>query len=162
MSKMVKSQRRTVISSIFTLDIGGVPTLTFEAKNLRQSWELCHEEWLREDIMRLKSNGVPLWDGKASLSTRYATQPEREIYLEAANEPAAGELLLTYLDLMQDLYLKFARNSGHMPFLLPPTPYGLLKANPDCPTASPHTDQSRRSVSVTSQSQRPVDSALFL
>jgi len=94
---MVKSQRRTVISSIFTLDIGGVPTLTFEAKNLRQSWELCHEEWLREDIMRLKSNGVPLWDGKASLSTRYATQPEREIYLEAAGEPVAGELLLTYL-----------------------------------------------------------------
>jgi hypothetical protein len=100
MSKMAKSRQtgtQTMISSIFTLEIGGVPTLTFAAKNLRQSWELCGEEWLREDIMRLKSNGVPLWDGKASLSTRYATLPEREIYLEAAGEPVADELLLTYL-----------------------------------------------------------------
>jgi hypothetical protein len=83
--------------AIFTLDIDGKPTLAFEAKNLRESWELCHEAWLREDLARQKSNGIPLWDRKAALRTRYATPPEKEVYLEASGEPSPDELVLAYL-----------------------------------------------------------------
>jgi hypothetical protein len=86
-----------MLPAIFTLDIGGIPTLVFEAKNLRESWELCHEQWLREDLLQQKSNGIPLWDGKAPLRTRYATLAEKEVYLEASGEPLSDELLLAYL-----------------------------------------------------------------
>jgi hypothetical protein len=86
-------------SAIFTLDIGGRPVLTFEAKNLREAWELCHELWLREDVARLRSNGVPLWDGTATLRSRSASEPERKIYREAAKSAGApaDELVLAYL-----------------------------------------------------------------
>jgi hypothetical protein len=54
-----------LLPAIFTLDVGGRPTLAFEAKNLRESQQLCHEHWLRRDIADLMSNSAPLWDGKA-------------------------------------------------------------------------------------------------
>jgi len=86
-----------MLPAIFTLDVGGKPVLVFEAKNLRESWELCHEQWLREDLARQKSGGVPLWDGKATLRTRYATASEKQAYLEAGGEPPPDELVLAYL-----------------------------------------------------------------
>ena len=32
-----------VLPTIFTIEIGNTPTLTFEAQNLREAHELCHE-----------------------------------------------------------------------------------------------------------------------
>jgi hypothetical protein len=86
-----------MLPAIFTLDVGGRPTLTFEAKNLREAWEVCHEHWLREDIGRLTSNGVPLWDGRVALRSRYASENEKAAYLEAKIEPSPDELALAYL-----------------------------------------------------------------
>jgi hypothetical protein len=34
----------SLLPSIFTIEIGGRPTLTFEAQNLGEAHELCHEE----------------------------------------------------------------------------------------------------------------------
>jgi hypothetical protein len=84
---------------IFTLDIGGRPILTFEAKNLREAWELCHEQWLREDVARLRSNGIPLWDGSATLRSRSSSETECEVYREAAKgvESPTDGLVLAYL-----------------------------------------------------------------
>ena len=86
-------------NAIFTLDIDGRPTLAFEAKNLRESQQLCHESWLRQDIADLTSNGSPLWDGKARLRARRSTEDEIAIYREAAREAAQpqGDLLLAFL-----------------------------------------------------------------
>jgi hypothetical protein len=92
----ISNQGELMVSAIFTLDVGGKPILTFEAKNLRESWELCHEEWLRDDIARLKSDGIPLWDG-APLKSRYATEPEKAVFLEASSEPAPDDMLLAHL-----------------------------------------------------------------
>ena len=92
-----------MIPAVFTLDIGGQPVLSFEAKNLRESWEICHEHWLKEDLTGLRSNGVPLWDGKARLRSRYAGGTETELYRQAAQaqeEQAPDEednMLLVYL-----------------------------------------------------------------
>jgi hypothetical protein len=53
-----------VLPSVFTIEIGGTPTLTFEAQNLREANELCQEKWLKDDLAEAKSDGVPLWDGE--------------------------------------------------------------------------------------------------
>jgi hypothetical protein len=69
--------------SVFTKEIGGTPTLTFEAQNLREANELCHEKWLKDDLAEAKSDGAPLWDGKAKLRARIALPDERALFAEA-------------------------------------------------------------------------------
>ena len=87
-----------MLPAVFTLDVAGKPTLSFEAKNLREAWEICHEGWLKEDLARICSNGVPLWDGKASLRSRAAVEAEIAIYRQAARqEQTSGDLVLAYL-----------------------------------------------------------------
>ena len=90
--------REGITSAIFTVEIGDKPILTFEAKNLRESSELCREQWFRDDVARLKSHGVSLWDGKTALKTRYASEAEKVAFLEATGEaPSDDEIILVYL-----------------------------------------------------------------
>jgi hypothetical protein len=86
------------LPSVFTIEIGGTPTLTFEAQNLRQAYELCHEKWLKEDLAEAKSDGAPLWDGKSKLRARIALPDESALFAEAKNggQPSDG-LMLVYL-----------------------------------------------------------------
>ena len=88
-----------LLSRCFTLDVGDKPILTFEARSLREARELCYEQWLREDIARLSSNETPIWDGRASLRSRYATEAEAALYRAAAEnaEQSPGDLVLAYL-----------------------------------------------------------------
>src|ERR1700730_13702368 len=87
-----------VLSRIFTIEIGDTPTLTFEAQNLREAHELCHEEWLKDDLAEAKSDGVPLWDGKAELRARIALPDESALFAEAKhNDQPSDGLLLVYL-----------------------------------------------------------------
>lgn len=94
-----------MLPGIFTLDIGDRPILAFEAKNLRESQQLCHEQWLRQDVARLTSNRAPLWDGKKRLRARRSTEQEIALYREAARDSAQpkGDLLLAYLVELDDL-----------------------------------------------------------
>jgi hypothetical protein len=87
-----------MLPSIFTIEIGSTPTLTFEAQNLREAHELCREEWLKEDLADAKSEGAPLWDGKAKLRARIALPDESALFEEAKNngQPSDG-LMLVYL-----------------------------------------------------------------
>jgi hypothetical protein len=87
-----------MLPSIFTLEIGGTPTLVFEAQNLREANELCHEQWLKSDLAEAKSDGAPLWDGTAKLRARMALPDESALFAEAKNsgEPSDG-LMLVYL-----------------------------------------------------------------
>ncbi len=87
-----------VLPSVFTIEIGGTPTLTFEAQNLREANELCHEKWLKHDLAEATSDGVPLWDGKAKLRARIALPDELALFTEAKNngQPSDG-LMLVYL-----------------------------------------------------------------
>jgi hypothetical protein len=89
-----------MVPAIFTLDVGGRPVLAFEARNLRESWEICHEQWMREDLTELRSKGLPLWDGKARLRSRYAAETETEVYRQAAQArdgESTDDMLLVYL-----------------------------------------------------------------
>jgi hypothetical protein len=87
-----------MLPAVFTLDVGGKPTLSFEAKNLREAWEICHEGWLKQDLASICSDGVPLWDGKASLRSRGAVESEIAIYRQASQQKdTSGDLVLAYL-----------------------------------------------------------------
>jgi hypothetical protein len=57
-------------ANVLSRIIGDTPTLTFEAQNLREAQELCHKQWLKDDLAEAKSDGAPLWDGKAKLRAR--------------------------------------------------------------------------------------------
>jgi hypothetical protein len=87
-----------LLPSIFTIEIGGTPTLVFEAHNLREAHELCHEQWLKGDLAEAKCDGNPLWDGNAKLRARMALPDESARFSEAKNnaEPVDG-LMLVYL-----------------------------------------------------------------
>jgi len=96
---METSMPVTLLPAIFTLDIDRKPILSFEAKNLREAHEICHEEWLREDVARLKSHNVPLWDRKVRLRARYASEAEAAAYRAAARDAVqtSDEILLAFL-----------------------------------------------------------------
>jgi hypothetical protein len=88
----------SVLSRIFTIEIGDTPALTFEAQNLREAQDLCHEQWLKDDLAEAKSDGASLWDGKAKLRARMAL-PEESAQFAAAKkngQPSDG-LMLIYL-----------------------------------------------------------------
>ncbi len=87
-----------VLSRIFTIGIGGTPTLTFEAQNLREAQQLCHEQWLKDELAEAKSDGASLWDGKANLRARMAPPDESALFAAAKNngQPSDG-LMLIYL-----------------------------------------------------------------
>ena len=88
----------SVLSRIFTIEIGETPTLTFEAQNLREAQELCHEQWLKDDLAEVKSAGAPLWDGKAKLRARIALPDESAVFAEAkSNGQTSDGLMLVYL-----------------------------------------------------------------
>jgi hypothetical protein len=90
-----------VLARVFTIEIGGTPTLTFEVQNLREAQELCREQWLKEDLAEAKSNGVPLWDGKATLRARIALTDESAVFAEAKNngQPSDGMMLVYLVEL---------------------------------------------------------------
>jgi hypothetical protein len=93
-----------MLPSIFTIEVGGRPTLTFEAQNLREAHELCHEEWLKLDLAEASSDGAPLWDGKAKLRARIALPEESFLFAEAKNsgQPSDGLMLVYLVELDED------------------------------------------------------------
>jgi hypothetical protein len=87
--------------AIFTIEIGGTPTLTFEVQNLREAHELCREQWLKDDLAEARSHGVPLWDGKALLRARIALPDECAVFAEGKNngQPSDGMMLVYLIEL---------------------------------------------------------------
>jgi hypothetical protein len=87
-----------LLPSIFTILIGGKPILVFEAKNLREAYELCREQWLKSDLAEARSEDVPLWDGKAPIRARVASEEEAALFAAATDEAAPSDgLKLVYL-----------------------------------------------------------------
>jgi predicted GH43/DUF377 family glycosyl hydrolase len=90
-----------LLPSVFTIEIDGKPILSFEAINLREAYELCHERWLKSDLLEATSAGVPLWDGKTKLRARIAMEDEAAKVALAAQsiEPSDGLLLVYHVEL---------------------------------------------------------------
>jgi hypothetical protein len=88
----------TVFSgSVFTMDVDRKPTFAFEAKNFREAFELCKEDWVRDDLTAITSNGLPLCSSAAKLTVRRADEAEIAIYRNAAIQAETEDLVLAYL-----------------------------------------------------------------
>lgn len=93
----------TFFPTVFTIEIAGQPTLTFEAKSLREANEICNSPWLREDFSQARANGAPLWDGNAEIRVRMAYEDEIKILGEASGDVQASDgLALIYLVELDD------------------------------------------------------------
>ena len=79
------------------MDVDGKATFAFEAKNFFEAFELCKEDWVREDLLALTSNGVPLCSSTAKLTVRRADKAEIAIYRDAALKAGTEDLVLAYL-----------------------------------------------------------------
>jgi len=91
----------TLFPSIFTIEIGGIPTVTFEAKSLREASEICNAPWLGEDLASAHSDGAPLWDGKAPLRARMGYADEIATFDDASKDaqPSDGMLMVYLVEL---------------------------------------------------------------
>jgi hypothetical protein len=91
----------TLFPSVFTIEIGGKPTVTFEAKSLREASEICNAPWLGEDFTSAHSNGAPLWDGKAQLRARMGYENEIATFSDVSKDaqPSDGMLLVYLVEL---------------------------------------------------------------
>ena len=65
---------------VFVLVIDGAPILAFQARSMSEAQQLGREVWLLEDLKRLTSARIPLWDGKAPIRTRSARPDEAARY----------------------------------------------------------------------------------
>jgi hypothetical protein len=85
------------VGMVFVMDIDGEATFAFEAKNFREASELCKEDWVREDLATITSNGLPLCSSTAKLTVRRANEAEIVIYRNAAMQAQTEDLVLAYL-----------------------------------------------------------------
>ncbi len=84
---------------VFVLVIDEVPILAFQARAMSEALELGREVWLLEDLKRLTSDRLPLWDGKAPIRTRSARPDEAARYHRglADGTHSGDELPLVFL-----------------------------------------------------------------
>ena len=59
-----------ITERVFVLVIDDAPILAFQARSISEAQQLGREVWLLEDLKRLTSNRMVLWDGKAPIRTR--------------------------------------------------------------------------------------------
>jgi hypothetical protein len=87
-----------IYSGVYTVEIGGAPIVSFEAKNNKEAQELAKESWFLDDLENLAAGGQPLWDGKAAVRARLATNEEAERYRDiAAESEETGDIVLAFL-----------------------------------------------------------------
>ncbi|MCK1508396.1 hypothetical protein [Bradyrhizobium sp. 18] len=85
------------LGSVFVMEVDGKAAFAFEAKNFPEAFELCKEDWVREDLTKMTSNGVPLSSSTAKLTVRRADEAEIVIYRNAAIQAQTEDLVLAYL-----------------------------------------------------------------
>ncbi len=88
------------VRSIYVLEIAGKPTLVFEAASYNEARSLTKEEWLRQELAGLRSNGSPVWDGEIKLMVRRAEEGEKQLFAEASENGQSSdvdELFFVYL-----------------------------------------------------------------
>jgi hypothetical protein len=87
---------------IYVLVVGERTVLCFPAAGFQEAQSLLKEEWLRADLMELRSGGKPLWDGNEKLRVRNADLTEMSRFeRESKSLPKDGDLPMVYL---VDLY----------------------------------------------------------
>ena len=87
-------------SRVFVIEAGGRPLVAFEAVSLREATELRSEQWFLDELISLRSNKEPIWDGETTMIVRNAKPAEIVEYKDAATSAPnkqGDEILLVYL-----------------------------------------------------------------
>ncbi len=90
---------------MFTVEIAGRPIAVTNADE-SQARELIESEEFREDLTAIRCEGKPLWDGKAEIMLRKATEDEEDEFEDAddldedetADEDEASVVFLVDID----------------------------------------------------------------
>jgi hypothetical protein len=89
---------KTLPGAYFTIEVDGRPTIVFHAEKLVHARELTHEQWLRDDLSELRSNGKPVCTPTSRMTARVATAEEIAAVRDAAHAKSNGdEIVITYL-----------------------------------------------------------------
>jgi hypothetical protein len=92
------TNRFVATPAVYVLEIGDRPILAFQATSVREAREVLKEPWLREDLVRLRSNGTPLWDGAARMETGPAVGEHlAEVQAALENAPSGEDMAIVYL-----------------------------------------------------------------
>ncbi|MCB5177068.1 MULTISPECIES: hypothetical protein [Microvirga] len=75
---------------MITLEIAGKAVAVTNADE-DQARELFLSESFKDDLMSFKSEGRPLWDGSAALTTRASSEDEIDAFTEALDEEDEDE-----------------------------------------------------------------------
>jgi len=86
-----------LLGVVFAMEVDGKATFAFEAKNFREASELCKEVWVREDLITMTSNGVPLCSSTAKFAVLRAGEAETVVYRDAALKAQTEDLVLAFL-----------------------------------------------------------------
>ncbi|HEV2557187.1 MAG TPA: hypothetical protein VGU45_01035 [Microvirga sp.] len=70
---------------MFTLEINGTAIVVTNADE-EQARELLESDEFKDDLKTLTADGEPLWDGKAPLKIRPATEDEQVSFEDALND----------------------------------------------------------------------------
>jgi hypothetical protein len=84
-------------SMVYAVDVGGLPTVAFEAVSLAKARTLSRELWFRVDVASVTANGAPLWDGETNLAVRPATSGEMNLFWRTAEVVERPSEALAYL-----------------------------------------------------------------
>jgi hypothetical protein len=75
---MVVGQRKKQAGKprAWSVEIGPRPVVAFSAHSLAEARQVLKEDWFKHDLLSLRSEGAPLWNGKESLTVRSALPAE--------------------------------------------------------------------------------------
>ena len=90
---------KTPIIRTFVIECASRALVAFEAGSRREAEELRKEQWFRDELASLRSNGEPIWDCCAMLEVRNAEPSEVAKLKNAAKsvEADSDEIVMAYL-----------------------------------------------------------------
>jgi len=95
---MITTPRYVAQPAVFVLETGNRAILAFEATSLREARELAKEQWLLDDLKRLRSDGAPLWDGISAIRIGAAVGDHvAPVRAELRGKQTVAELAIVYL-----------------------------------------------------------------
>jgi 16S rRNA A1518/A1519 N6-dimethyltransferase RsmA/KsgA/DIM1 with predicted DNA glycosylase/AP lyase activity len=84
-------------SQVYVIEVDGRAVAAFEAISGKEARELTKEDWLKDDLAELTSDGSPIWRPDSSMLIRAATANEMSLFWQAPKKEVPGELTLAYL-----------------------------------------------------------------
>jgi hypothetical protein len=83
---------------IYIVEINNRAIVALEATCLAEARHLIGERWFQMRVTTQTINGIPVWDGKARLRIRSATEVEVEtLRATQSSQSTRGDFTLTYL-----------------------------------------------------------------